>query len=113
MDLKTLHPVQNYSAITVGFFAPMSYFPPSKVKESKFIPDFELDSFFEICTRLTNSPHTFEITDLANMMDIHSRQLEDFGQFQEKSISDAENKHGASDSKFTLMSTGPAIFTKG
>jgi len=46
-----------------------------------------------------------KITDLANMMDIHSRQLEDFGQFQEKSISDAENEHGASDSKFTLMST--------
>ena len=72
-----------------------------------------LDSFFEICTRLKNSPHTCEITDLANMMDIHSRQLEDFGQFQEKSISDAENKHGASDSKFTLMSTGPAISRKG
>ena len=47
------------------------------------------------------------------MMDIHSRQLEDFGQFQEKSISDAENKHGASDSKFTLMSTGLAISRKG
>ena len=43
------------------------------------------------------------------MVDIHSRQLEDFSQFQEKSILDAESKDEASDSKFTLMSTGPAI----
>ena len=72
-----------------------------------------MESFFLKRNSLKNSPHTCEITDLANMMDIHSRQLEDFGQFQEKSISDAENKHGASDSKFTLMSTGPAISRKG
>ena len=51
-----------------------------------------------------------KITDLANMMDIHSRQLDDFSQFQEKSISDAENEQEASNSKFTLMSTGQGIF---
>ena len=44
------------------------------------------------------------------MVDIHSRQLEDFGQFQEKSISDAESKEEASDSKFILLSAGPAIY---
>lgn len=41
---------------------------------------------------------------MANLLDIHSRQLEDFHQFREKSSQDSKDKQQETDNKFILMS---------